>query len=366
MAALMSSSRLAEAAGLGSRMRGRMTTGLTVAVLLHSGLLLAAYLRPLPQKNRRSQPIRMEVLQRPKPPPPEPQKPPEPVKPPEPAKPLPPTPQPVARPLPRQLLPVDRPKDTVDPQSPALIVPPQPPAPPDAPPVPLPKGPINLFPKSLATIVGAPAAGAPIPKAPDRLLKDERLEEKKEPPFELVPEKDGGFRAETRNFIARIKKDGTLSFENRFPIGFQKGGTFSFDLTDLLSRGKNQDPYYSEKRRFADFSEQKRAELRKKWLQESTEKGMATLGDQLASIWGSSRSAALRRREIYEKWADCSDGSAGEDRMGRKGRRAIEDFIRTHLPEGSSEAYTADELSRIAGERGSLPPFDPYRSGARD
>ena len=39
-------------------------------------------------------------------------------------------PQPVARPLPRQLLPVDRPKDTPDSPSPALSVPPQPPQPP--------------------------------------------------------------------------------------------------------------------------------------------------------------------------------------------------------------------------------------------
>ena len=73
-----------------------------------------------------------------------------------------------------------------------------------------------------------------------------------------------------------------------------------------------------------------------------------------------------RRREIYEKWADCSDGSAGEDSMGRKGRRAIETFIRTHLPEGNSDAYTSDELSRIAGERAGLPPFNPYRSGSRE
>lgn len=205
-----------------------------------------------------------------------------------------------------------------------------------------------------------------MPKAPDRLLKDERLEEKKEPPFELIPVKGGGFRAETRNFIAHIAKDGTLRFENRFPIGFQKGGTFSFDLTDLITRGKNQDPYYSEKRRFVDFSEEKRAELRRKWAQESSEKGLATLEDQLSTIWQSSKSAALRRREIYDKWADCSDGSAGEDGMGRKGRRAIEAFIRTHLPQGSSDAYTSDELSHIAGERGSLPPFDPYRTGARE
>ena len=103
--------------------------------------------------------------------------------------------------------------------------------------------------------------------------------------------------------------------------------------------------------------------MKRKAMQDSMEKGLATLGEDLNAMWGASRSAASRRREIYEKWADCSDGGAGEDRLGRKARRAIEEFIRTHLPQGSSDAYTADELTRIAGERSGLPPFDPYRTG---
>jgi hypothetical protein len=254
---------------------------------------------------------------------------------------------------------VPRSDESKDSQSSAIVVPPQPPGPPEkGPPAGVPKGPIDLFPKTLGSIVGGPAPGAPIPKGPDRLFKDERLEEKKAPAFELIPEKGGGFRAETKTFIAHIKPDGSLSFDNRFPIGFEKGGTFSFDLTDLAMRGKKQDPYAAEKRRFIEFSEKTRNELRKKHLQETQDHAIESLSGELASIWSSGRSAATRRRELYEKWADCAEEK--EDRMGRRGRHTVEDFIRGHLPKGSSDGFSDDELAAINSERKGLSPFDPY------
>src|SRR5262249_4770352 len=267
---------------------------------------------PMPPGHKKSRPIEMEMLTKPKPPEP---KPPE-VQPPPPPSAA--TSQKTAsRPLPRELQPVPRKDETPDPNSSAIVVPPQPKAPPEAGPPTMPKGRIDLSPKSLGTIVGAPAPGAAIPKGPDRLFKDERLEEKKEPPFEIVPEKGGGYKCESRNFIAHIKPDGALSFDNRFPIGFEKGGTFSFDLTDLAMRGKKQDPYAAEKRRFIEFSEKLRNDLRKKAVQEAQEQAMATLTEQLSALWTSGRSAAAKRRELYEKWADCSDDSG--DHLGRKG-----------------------------------------------
>jgi hypothetical protein len=357
-----SSSGLVGPALSGSRLEAydasavRIGSGLLIAVLLHTGFLIYAYLRPMPPVIKRSRPIVMEVLTKPKPPAPPPE-----VLPPPPSTPN-PSRQPASRPLPRELQPVPRKDETPDPRSSAIVVPVQPAAPPEAGPPGMPKGPIDLFPKNLGAIVGGPAPGAAIPKGPDRLFKDERLEEKKEPPFEIVPEKGGGFKCETPNFVAHIKPDGALSFDNRFPIGFQKGGTFTFDLTDLAMRGKKQDPYAAEKRRFIEFSDKLRSDLRKKALQEYHEQALTTLAEQLSAIWGSSRSAAARRRELYEKWADCSDD--GSDHLGRKGRHAVEDFIRGHLPKSGPDGYTDEELGKIAGERQGLPPFDPYGQGA--
>jgi hypothetical protein len=353
----VSGSRLEAYEGTGWRMR----SAVALACLLHVGFLLFAYLRPLPPPARKSKPIIMDVVVK-KPPPPVPP-PPEPPKPPTPQPPtrtVQPTVAPT-RPLPRELQPVKR--DTAaDTASPAIEVPVQPPTPPGPPEPsgPLPKGPINLFPKSLVGVVGGPGVNGPVPKGPDRLLKDERLEEKKAPDFELVPEKGGGFRGEGKNFIAHIKSDGSITFDNRFPIGFNKGGTFSFDITDLAMRGKKQDPYAAEKRRFLEFSEQVRTDLRNKALKASRETALATLGQQLHDLWNSGRSAASRRHELYEKWEDCSDDKG--ETLGRKGRNAIEDFIKTYLPAGSPDAFTDEELDKIASQRQGLPPFDPYHN----
>ena len=353
-----SGSRLEAYEGMSWRMRG----ALLIAGLLHAGFLLLAYLRPLPPPPPKSRPIFMDVVVKTPPPPiptPPPPVPPPPVPPPptavQPVK----TPPEPSRPLPKELQPVKRDKAS-DPSGPAITVPVQPPPPPGAPEPSgeLPKGPINLFPKSLATVMGAPGATGPVPKGPDRLLKDERLEEKKGPEFELVPEKGGGFKFEGKNFIAHIKPDGGLAFDNRFPIGFNKGGTFSFDITDLAMRGKKQDPYAAEKRRFIEFSEKMRTDMRNKALKEQRENALATLGQQLHDLWANGRSAAARRRDIYEMWEDCSDDK--NETLGRKGRHIIEDFIRTSLPSGSPEAYTAEELEKIASSREGLPPFKPY------
>lgn len=335
--------------------------GLLIALALHSAFLLYAYLRPLPDGKKKSRPIEMLIVEKKKetPPPPPPQTP-EPPPPTPPAALTPPT-RTVSRPLPKELAPVARKDDTPDAKSPAIAVGPQPPGPPEGPSPGLPKGPIDLFPKNLGTIVGAPSANAPIPKGPDRLFKDERLEEKKEPKFELVPDKGGGYKCETKTFVAHIKPDGKIEFENRFPIGFEKGGTFSFDLTDLVMRGKKIDPYAAEKRRFLEFSDKLRNDLRKKAAAEAQTNAMSTFAEQLISVWENGRSGASRRRELYEKWADCSDDK--NDSLGRKGRHAVEDFIRGHLPRGSSNAYTDEELQKIASERQGMPPFDPYGTG---
>ncbi len=302
----------------------------------------------------------MEILT-PKPKAPEPPPPPPPSPPPLVSPPLAVNHPTASRPLPRDLLPVPRKDEAADAKSSAIVVPEQPAGPREPGPPGPPHGPIDLFPKSLGAIVGAPAPGAPIPKGPDRLFKDDRLEEKKEPRFEILPEKGGGFKCETKTFVAHIKPDGAVTFDNRFPIGFEKGGNFTFDITDLAMRGKKQDPYAAEKRRFLEFSEEMRDDLRKKALKESQAQALSTLADQLKEIWRSDRSAATRRHELYEKWADCAEEK--DDYLGRKGRHTVEDFIRGHLPAGSSEAFTQEELSQIAAERHGLAAFDPYGSG---
>lgn len=339
-----------------------MSGAVLIAVLLHGGLAVYAYHHPLPLGPRKTGPITVDVVIRKPAPLPEPVNPLEVTPPPVPEKPqLAPRTETPTR-LPRELQPVQRPENVAAGSS-AIAVPMQPPPASGEVGPSLSKGPLVLFPKSLNGVVGGPAANAPIPKGPDRLFKDERLEEKKEPDFVLLADKDGGYKSETKNFIAHIKSDGSIDFENRFPIGFQKGGTFTFDLTDLAMRGAKQDPYQSEKRRFLEFSDKLRNDLRKRSISERRESVLAGFARELHSIWNSGRSASSRRRELYEKWADCSDSR--EDVLGKRGRDAVEDFVRTYLPAGSADAFTSEELADFRKERGSDVAFDPYRGSGK-
>lgn len=333
----------------------QMRIGLLGALLLHGALLLWAYLTPDHQPPPRRRVIDMEVIRRA--PPRE-----------DPPAPLQKEPQPVPRgqrPLPSLLRPVPRPAGVRDePDSPAAVLPEQPePQPGDRPE--MPKGPIDLFNrKSLSEAIGGPGVDAPIPKGPNRLLKDERLEEKKEAEFHLVPERGGGFRFNGPNFSAHIGADGTLTFKDKFPIGFQRGQTgFSFDLTDLAMRGQKQDPYAAEKRRFEEFSRSLREDLRRKKRDGMLDAALGSLPAELAEIWQSSRPPAVRRRELFEKWVEAADDREGTDSQGQRARRIIEEFIRRHLPAGSAHAYTDEELRRFALMREGLPAFDPYRQG---
>src|SRR5436309_2951816 len=98
----------------------RTGSGLLIALLMHVGFLTYAYLRPMPPEKKRSRPIVMEVITRPKPAPPRPPE----------VTPPPPPPakgQTTSRPLPRELQPVPRKDEVADPKSSAIVVPPQPP-----------------------------------------------------------------------------------------------------------------------------------------------------------------------------------------------------------------------------------------------
>lgn len=332
---------------------GRLRFALLIAGLLHGGLLLWAALMPPPQVARKPKVIAMDIIRRPKAPEPAP-KTPEQVTPkaPEPA---PKAPEPSQRPLPRELQPVDRPPESKpEASSPALTVPKQEPSKGPAP-TGVPKGPVNLFLGGYTGLSGATGSTGPVPKAPNRLLKDERLDEKKEPEFRLEPEQGGGFKYDGKNFTGHISPDGILTFDDRFPIGVQRGGTFSFDLTDLVMKGSKQDPNAAEKRRFREFTAPLRRDLRGKKTQGQHDDALVLLNAQLEEIWSSQRPVAVRRRELFEKWSDAEETG--------KARRLIEEYVRRHLPAGTATAYTEEELRRFAQQREGQSTFNPYRGG---
>jgi hypothetical protein len=73
------------------------------------------------------------------------------------------------------------------------------------------------------------------------------------------------------------------------------------------------------------------------------------LSRRLDTVWlDRTRSAAARRAQLYEMWDECQGGDAGA-----LARATIIGYIRRNLPDGSSDAFTRQELERLS-------PFDPY------
>lgn len=326
-----------------------------LALLLHTGLLLWAYFLPSVAARRKPQVIAMDVVRRAPPESPPAVRPPAPVEEPKP-------PRPVYRSAASVLRPVERPDSMVP--SEAVVLPKEPEGPKEA--APRPGGPVVLLPGTYKSLGGSdPGAGgsggSTGAKPQNRLLKDERLEEKKEPEFPLVKEKGGGFKYDGSHFTAHIGPDGSVKIDDRGPFGFQKGGTISFDFTDMIMRGKKQDPYGAEKRRFLEATEKLRNDLRRVQKESATTDAgaLAALGAELDELWASGRPAAVRRREIFERWCEYAD----DDSVGApKALRIIESFVHKHMPAGSALAYTPEELRRFAQSREGRAVFDPYHS----
>lgn len=105
--------------------------------------------------------------------------------------------------------------------------------------------------------------------------------------------------------------------------------------------------------------------------------GLRALPGQLLAIWtDSQRSATERRRLLFRRWDDAAEGTprlgvndaaAAVDveraRTALVARELVEAFVRRHLPDGSIDAYTPDELRRLNATRRSRDAFDPYSSG---
>ncbi|AKF06172.1 hypothetical protein DB32_003321 [Sandaracinus amylolyticus] len=159
-------------------------------------------------------------------------------------------------------------------------------------------------------------------------------------------------------FTATIRPDGSVQFEDRPGIqtdGFSTSG--SFDITDAFMRASGQDPYAAEREWFMEHTEELRNRLEDETRAQAMAAGMRRLRGQLTRIWqDEARPAEQRRRAIFEQWAEVDDSGGGGD-----ARSVIEEFVREHLPLGSPDAFTSDELRRLNGRLESGTRFAPYR-----
>jgi hypothetical protein len=160
-------------------------------------------------------------------------------------------------------------------------------------------------------------------------------------------------------FSAHISPDGTVSFDDKNIRDFN-GTSGSFDLNDLISRGKKEDPYRYLKQEFLKATEAQRTELARKARAELVRASLQRLPSHLESIWGDRRRSARDRKDlIFNLWREAQTGDGEDGKAGAEARSIIEAFIRNRLPEGSEDAFTDEELS--AYNRAGKQRFQPYK-----
>lgn len=184
----------------------------------------------------------------------------------------------------------------------------------------------------------------------------------------LEPQGDGTFRHVERGFIAKIDRDGTVTFDDRsnVKLGGENSngkGMIGFDLTEAVMSAAGQDPFAYDKAKFLEQTRELRNELCDRDRKERIAESLIGMKARLQEIWAKKGLApSIRRRLLFDLWDECAESTGDETvaRAGAMARATILGFIREHLPRGSSEAYPVGELLALNERRVSKERFEPY------
>jgi hypothetical protein len=134
-----------------------------------------------------------------------------------------------------------------------------------------------------------------------------------------------------------------------------------FDVTDALMRSHGIDPYASKKLKFLDSTRDERVQIGNKHRAEQLAQVAPLMQRNLVTLWASQRDPAARKRALFELWDECTEtGDPAAVTAGQAARRLVIGFIRGHLPAGSADAFTADEIAALAKTQQSKTAFQPY------
>ncbi len=174
---------------------------------------------------------------------------------------------------------------------------------------------------------------------------------------ELTREPDGSLAYRGHRFTARIRPDGSVSFEDSPNVqtnGFSTSGTM--DITEAFMNAGGQDPHFAEREWFMRHTREVRERLEDEHRAQQMSASLRGLRGRLSRILATtSRTYAARRQRIFSIWDDMA-----EDSDGARARRIVIRFIREELPQGSENAYTDAEIDRLNATRESTEAFAPY------
>jgi hypothetical protein len=211
-----------------------------------------------------------------------------------------------------------------------------------------------------------------------RVPQDPVIDPSVKPTGLLEPAGGGGYRSEDLVTRTRIAKDGTVAITDKANLQHQftslanvkrvlrEAGPFGllrldFDVTDAFMRRHKVDPYASRKLKFLDATRDERVQIGARYKQEQLARTPELVRRNLDRLWASVTDLRARKQGLFELWDDAAE--TGSERMiaaGDAARRAVIGFIRGHLPAGSRDAFTADELAACNARKQSRATFAPY------
>jgi hypothetical protein len=177
---------------------------------------------------------------------------------------------------------------------------------------------------------------------------------------ELQP--DGtGTKSEHRAFGMKFAADGTVDIRDNPNVKREGLLSGSFDVTDALMRRQGIDPYSSYKLKVLDETREERVAIGKRYRTQQLALSKQLVQKNLDRLWTSTSDPAARKQGLFELWDDCAE-TGPEDVVvaGASARAHVVGFVRSKLPQGTADAFTADELARFNKQRKSLQPFAPY------
>ena len=178
---------------------------------------------------------------------------------------------------------------------------------------------------------------------------------------ELQP--DGvGTKSEHKTFAMKFNGDGTVnSIKDKKNWQWQSPFHAEFDVTDAVMRSHGQDPYASYKKKVLDDTREQRYEMGKQYRTQQLAMSGRFMEKNVAWLVSRAPNKAELKEGLFELWDDCAESGSEELVAGGAAARAqLLGYIKRTFPEGSPDAFTAEELTRFNKQRKSRAEFAPY------
>lgn len=156
---------------------------------------------------------------------------------------------------------------------------------------------------------------------------------------------------------AQVLQNARTRGHDSVPISQLRGDQLKYNVkTPTLTVGDDdlhRDSHHAQKMTFLDAT----ASLRQRLRERHERAVLGSFRKQVDAQAGDRRRPpGLRRRLLFDQWAECEDSP-----RGRTARAVLEEVARARFPPASPDAFTPAELSTLNGDRAAGDRFDPYR-----